>query len=158
MVNRRNSASIAACLALAWPVLAQAPAPAAGTIRNWGISLRDGASGRVQVRFSSAEAVPARGGAGGLMPAVWEVSGLRLETFRTDETADFTIEAPACRVNVTTRDASSPGPFTAHRDSDGLRLTGTGFTFENARQRLVVSNDVRIEIRASLVQTQPAKK
>ncbi len=156
-MNRRFLQPLAAVLALAWSVLAQAPAPAPGTIRNWGISLRDGASGRVQVRFSSTEAVPARGGSG-LMPAVWEVTGLRLETFRVDESADFVIEAPACRVNVTTRDASSPGSFVAHRDSDGLRLTGIGFTFDNARQRLVVSNDVRIEIRAALVQTQPAKK
>lgn len=135
-----------------------APAgPAPGIIRNWGISLRDGASGRVQVRFSSTEAAPAKAG-DGLMPASWDVTGLKLETFRPDESADFTIEAPACRVNVTTRDAASPGPFVAHRESDGIRMTGTGFSFDNGRQRLVVSNDVRIELRATLVRTASPSK
>jgi hypothetical protein len=146
---------LAALLAAGVPVVAQAPA--AGVIRNWGISLRDAASGRVQVRFSSRKAVPAKDGSGGLVAAVWDVTEMRLETFRPDETADFLIEAPDCRVNVATRDAASAGPFSARRESDGLRMTGTGFAFVAAEQRLSVSNDVRVEIRATLFRPQPAK-
>lgn len=168
MVFRRTHIAAALLILIGSPALeaqaptssalpSAAPSPAPGIIRNWGISLRDGASGRIQVRFSSSEAAPAKA-EGGLMPAVWDVTGLRLETFRADESADFTIEAPTCRVNVTTRDAASPGPFAAHRDGDGIRMTGTGFNFDNGRQRLVVSNDVRIEIRASLVKTSPSPK
>lgn len=137
---------------------AQTPAPASGMIRNWGISLRDSQSGRVQVRFSSSEAVPAKSDAGGLLPAVWEVTALKLETFRSDESPDFVIESPLCKVNVATRDAISAGTFSAYREVDGLKLTGTGFNFISADQKLVVSNDVRIEIRATLFKTKPAKQ
>jgi hypothetical protein len=166
-VNRLLKPVLALLGVAGWTALAQAPGtsgaagtpvPSTGIIRNWGISLRDNQSGRVQVRFSSSEAVPAKSDAGGLLPAVWEVTALKLETFRSDESPDFVIESPACRVNVATRDAISPGTFSAYREVDGLKLTGTGFNFISADQKLVVSNDVRIEIRATLFKQKPAKQ
>ena len=160
MLKRSNSPFLAVGLLIALATGAQPPdlAPSTGAIRNWGISLRDGPSGRIQVRFSSSEAIPDKATQGGLIPSTWDVSNLRLETFRPDERQDFIIESPRCRVNISSRDASSTGPFTARREADGLSVSGVGFLFENAHQRLIVSNDVRIQIRSSLVQTKsPAK-
>ena len=132
-----------------------AAAPAA-TIRQWGISLRDNVTGRVQLRFSSTEASPTPSGKGGLVPALWDVTGLRLESFRSDERSDFVIESPSCRVNVTTRDAGSPGTFTARREADGVSIQGRGFQFDGTEKRLTVSNSVQIELRTRLFQSKPA--
>ena len=134
-----------------------APAGAtAASIRNWGITLRDTANGRVQLRFSSAEATPAASGNGTLVPALWDVTGLRLESFRVDESSDFVIESPSCRVDVTTRDATSPGLFTARRDADGMSIRGHGFRFDGTVRRLTVTNSVAIELRTRLFQPKPA--
>jgi hypothetical protein len=134
-----------------------APAPAAAaTIRQWGISLRDNVTGRIQLRFSSSEASPAASEKGGLVPALWDVTGLRLESFRADERSDFVIESPSCRVNVTTRDAGSPGIFTARRETDGVSIRGRGFQFDGTEKRLTVSNSVQIELRTRLFQSKPA--
>ena len=134
-----------------------APAGAtAASIRNWGITLRDTATGRVQLRFSSAEATPAASGNGALVPALWDVTGLRLESFRVDESSDFVIESPSCRVDVTTRDAASPGLFTARRDADGMSIRGHGFRFDGTVRRLTVTNSVAIELRTRLFQPKPA--
>ena len=100
-------------------------ASAAATIRQWGISLRDTVTGRVQLRFSSTEASPAPSDKGGLVPALWDVTGLKLESFRPDESSDFIIESPSCRVNVTTKDAGSIGSFTARREADGFHDDGS---------------------------------
>lgn len=135
------------------------PAPAsppAATIRQWGISLRDNVTGRVQLRFSSTEAAPVASGKGGLVPALWDVTGLRLESFRADERSDFVIESPSCRVNVTTRDAASPGTFTARREADGISVHGQGFQFDGTERRLTVTNSVQIELRTRLFQSKPA--
>lgn len=130
--------------------------PAAATIRQWGISLRDNVTGRVQLRFSSTEATPAPAGKGGLVPALWDVTGLRLESFRADETSDFIIESPSCRVNVSTRDAGSAGTFTARREADGLSVRGRGFQFDGTERRLTVTNSVQIELRTRVFQPKPA--
>jgi hypothetical protein len=137
------------------PGPATAPA-AAATIRQWGISLRDNVTGRIQLRFSSSEASPAASEKGGLVPALWDVTGLRLESFRADERSDFVIESPSCRVNVTTRDAGSPGIFTARRETDGVSIRGRGFQFDGTEKRLTVSNSVQIELRTRLFQSKPA--
>jgi hypothetical protein len=134
---------------------APATTPAA-TIRQWGISLRDNVTGRIQLRFSSSEASPAASEKGGLVPALWDVTGLRLESFRADERSDFVIESPSCRVNVTTRDAGSPGTFTARRETDGVSIRGRGFQFDGTEKRLTVSNSVQIELRTRLFQSKPA--
>lgn len=167
---RARAAAVAG--ALGWALAShdlwsQAPTPAGGTtpatnaaaaatIRQWGISLRDNVTGRVQLRFSSTEAVPAVSGKGALVPALWDVTGLRLESFRADETSDFVIESPSCRVNVTTRDAASPGVFTARRESDGMAIRGYGFQFDGTERRLSVTNSVAIELRTRLFQPKPA--
>jgi len=134
---------------------AAAPAPSA-TIRQWGISLRDNVTGRVQLRFSSTEAAPVTSGKGVLVPALWDVTGLRLESFRADERSDFVIESPSCRVNVTTRDATSPGTFTARREADGISVRGQGFQFDGTERRLTVTNSVHIELRTRLLQSKPS--
>ena len=131
-------------------------ASAAATIRQWGISLRDTVTGRVQLRFSSTEALPAPSDKGGLVPALWDVTGLKLESFRPDESSDFIIESPSCRVNVTTKDAGSIGPFTARREADGLSIRGRGFQFDGIERRLTVTNSVQIELRTRLFQPKPA--
>ena len=131
-------------------------ASAAATIRQWGISLRDTVTGRVQLRFSSTEASPAPSDKGGLVPALWDVTGLKLESFRPDESSDFIIESPSCRVNVTTKDAGSIGPFTARREADGLSIRGRGFQFDGIERRLTVTNSVHIELRTRLFQPKPA--
>ena len=128
----------------------------AATIRQWGISLRDNATGRLQLRFSSTEASPAPSEKGGLVPALWDVTGLRLESFRPDETSDFIIESPSCRVNVSTKDVGSGGSFTARRESDGVSVRGNGFQFDGTERRLTVSNSVHIELRTRLFQPKPA--
>ena len=128
----------------------------AATIRQWGISLRDNATGRLQLRFSSTEASPAPSEKGGLVPALWDVTGLRLESFRPDETSDFIIESPSCRVNVNTKDVGSDGSFTARRESDGVSVRGNGFQFDGTERRLTVSNSVHIELRTRLFQPKPA--
>jgi hypothetical protein len=128
----------------------------AATIRQWGISLRDNATGRLQLRFSSTEASPAPSEKGGLVPALWDVTGLRLESFRPDETSDFIIESPSCRVNVNTKDVGSDGRFTARRESDGVSVRGNGFQFDGTERRLTVSNSVHIELRTRLFQPKPA--
>ena len=131
-------------------------ASAAATIRQWGISLRDTVTGRVQLRFSSTEASPAPSDKGGLVPAVWDVTGLRLESFRPDERSDFIIESPSCRVNVTTKDAGSIGSFTARREADGISIRGLGFQFNGTERSLTVTNSVQIELRTRLFQPKPA--
>ncbi len=131
-------------------------ASAAATIRQWGISLRDTVTGRVQLRFSSTEASPAPSDKGGLVPALWDVTGLKLESFRPDESSDFIIESPSCRVNVTTKDAGSIGSFTARREADGISIRGRGFQFDGVERRLTVSNSVQIELRTRLFQPKPA--
>jgi len=128
----------------------------AATIRQWGISLRDNATGRLQLRFSSTEASPAPSEKGGLVPSLWDVTGLRLESFRPDETSDFIIESPSCRVNVNTKDVGSGGSFTARRESDGVSVRGYGFQFDGTERRLTVSNSVHIELRTRLFQPKPA--
>ena len=133
-----------------------ASASSAATIRQWGISLRDNVTGRVQLRFSSTEASPAPSDKGGLAPALWDVSGLKLEAFRPDESSDFIIESPSCRVNVTTRDAGSIGSFTARRETDGISVRGRGFQFDGTERRLTVTNSVQIELRTRLFQPKPA--
>ena len=156
-------AGLLACAALAQgtgsPSGTNAPAAAtspAATIRQWGISLRDNVTGRVQLRFSSTEAAPVTSGKGVLVPALWDVTGLRLESFRADERSDFVIESPSCRVNVTTRDAASPGTFTARREADGISVHGQGFQFDGTERRLTVTNSVHIELRTRLFQPKPA--
>ena len=131
-------------------------ASSAATIRQWGISLRDTFTGRVQLRFSSTEASPAPSDKGGLVPALWDVTGLKLEAFRPDESSDFIIESPSCRVNVTTKDAGSVGSFTARRETDGISIRGRGFQFDGTERRLTVSNSVQIELRTRLFQPKPA--
>ena len=131
-------------------------ASAAATIRQWGISLRDTVTGRVQLRFSSTEASPAPSDKGGLVPALWDVTGLKLESFRPDESSDFIIESPSCRVNVTTKDAGSIGSFTARREADGISIRGRSFQFDGVERRLTVSNSVQIELRTRLFQPKPA--
>ena len=131
-------------------------ASAAATIRQWGISLRDTVTGRVQLRFSSTEASPAPSDKGGLVPALWDVTGLKLESFRPDESSDFIIESPSCRVNVTTKDAGSVGSFTARRETDGISIRGHGFQFDGTERRLTVTNSVQIELRTRLFQPKPA--
>jgi hypothetical protein len=131
-------------------------ASAAATIRQWGISLRDTVTGRVQLRFSSTEASPAPSDKGGLVPALWDVTGLKLESFRPDESSDFIIESPSCRVNVTTKDAGSIGRFTARREADGISILGHGFQFDGVERRLTVTNSVQIELRTRLFQPKPA--
>jgi hypothetical protein len=133
-----------------------ASASSAATIRQWGISLRDNVTGRVQLRFSSTEASPAPSDKGGLVPALWDVTGLKLEAFRPDESSDFIIESPSCRVNVTTRDAGSIGSFTARRETDGISIRGHGFQFDGTERRLTVTNSVQIELRTRLFQPKPA--
>ena len=133
-----------------------ASASSAATIRQWGISLRDNVTGRVQLRFSSTEASPAPSDKGGLVPALWDVTGLKLEAFRPDESSDFIIESPSCRVNVTTRDAGSIGSFTARRETDGISVRGHGFQFDGTERRLTVTNSVQIELRTRLFQPKPA--
>jgi hypothetical protein len=128
----------------------------AATIRQWGISLRDNATGRLQLRFSSTEASPAPSEKGGLVPSLWDVTGLRLESFRPDETSDFIIESPSCRVNVSTKDVGSGGSFTARRESDGVSVRGYGFQFDGTERRLTVTNSVQIELRTRLFQPKPA--
>ena len=130
-------------------------ASAAATIRQWGISLRDTVTGRVQLRFSSTEASPAPSDKGGLVPALWDVTGLKLESFRPDESSDFIIESPSCRVNVTTKDAGSIGSFTARREADGISIRGLGFQFNGTERSLTVSNSVQIELRTRLFQPKP---
>lgn len=130
-------------------------ASAAATIRQWGISLRDTVTGRVQLRFSSTEASPAPSDKGGLVPALWDVTGLKLESFRPDESSDFIIESPACRVNVTTKDAGSIGSFTARREADGISIRGLGFQFNGTERSLTVTNSVQIELRTRLFQPKP---
>ena len=131
-------------------------ASAAATIRQWGISLRDTVTGRVQLRFSSTEASPAPSDKGGLVPALWDVTGLKLESFRPDESSDFIIESPSCRVNVTTKDAGSIGSFTARREADGISIRGLGFQFNGTERSLTVTNSVQIELRTRLFQPKPA--
>ena len=131
-------------------------ASSAATIRQWGISLRDTVTGRVQLRFSSTEASPAPSDKGGLVPALWDVTGLKLEAFRPDESSDFIIESPSCRVNVTTKDAGSVGSFTARRETDGISVRGRGFQFDGTDRRLTVTNSVQIELRTRLFQPKPA--
>ena len=131
-------------------------ASAAATIRQWGISLRDTVTGRVQLRFSSTEASPAPSDKGGLVPALWDVTGLKLESFRPDESSDFIIESPSCRVNVTTKDAGSIGSFTARREADGISIRGRGFQFDGVERRLTVSNSVPLDLRTRLFQPKPA--
>ena len=131
-------------------------ASSAATIRQWGISLRDTVTGRVQLRFSSTEASPAPSDKGGLVPALWDVTGLKLEAFRPDESSDFIIESPSCRVNVTTKDAGSVGSFTARRETDGISIRGHGFQFDGTERRLTVTNSVQIELRTRLFQPKPA--
>lgn len=138
------------------PSAPSASASSAATIRQWGISLRDTVTGRVQLRFSSTEASPAPSDKGGLVPALWDVTGLKLEAFRPDERSDFIIESPSCRVNVTTRDAGSIGSFTARRESDGISIRGHGFQFDGTERRLTVTNSVQIELRTRLFQPKPA--
>jgi hypothetical protein len=138
------------------PSAPSASASSAATIRQWGISLRDTVTGRVQLRFSSTEASPAPSDKGGLVPALWDVTGLKLEAFRPDERSDFIIESPSCRVNVTTRDAGSIGSFTARRETDGISIRGHGFQFDGTERRLTVTNSVQIELRTRLFQPKPA--
>ena len=138
------------------PSAPSASASSAATIRQWGISLRDTVTGRVQLRFSSTEASPAPSDKGGLVPALWDVTGLKLESFRPDERSDFIIESPSCRVNVTTKDAGSVGSFTARRETDGISIRGYGFQFDGTERRLTVTNSVQIELRTRLFQSKPA--
>ena len=81
---------------------------------------------------------------------------MRLESFRPDETSDFIIESPSCRVNVSTKDVGSGGSFTARRESDGVSVRGNGFQFDGTERRLTVTNSVQIELRTRLFQPKPA--
>jgi hypothetical protein len=126
-----------------------AQAPVAATIRNWGISLRDKVTGRLEMRFASSQATPAPGPAS-LAPTLWDVEDLRLETFDATESPNLAISSPRCRVDLATRDVSSPGSLRVVSPSDSLALDGTGFVFQNATRTLTLTNSVRIQIRAAL--------
>lgn len=71
-----------------------------------------------------------------------EVKGFRLETFNADGTPNLIGEAPTCLFNLTTTNASSSGPITITQMGDGFSLSGEGFNWNHASQRLQLSNKV----------------
>lgn len=90
---------------------------------------------------------------------VFEVKEFRCETFNPDGTPNLLLEAPTCLFNLSTTNASSSGPLTVTQAGDGFSLTGEGFNWNHASQRLQISNHVhaifRLKAPATLLPKSP---
>ena len=75
-----------------------------------------------------------------LSATVYEVPDFRLETFNSDGTPNLVGEAPHCIFNLGTTNASSGGKLTVTQVGGGLVMSGYGFNWDHAAQRLQMSN------------------
>lgn len=90
--------------------------------------------------------------------SIYEVKGFRIETYNPDGTPNLIGEAPTCTFNVSTTNASSSGPLTITQAGGGFSLSGEGFNWNHAAQRLQLSNRVHAVFRlnsAPSLTTQP---
>ncbi|MBL9175967.1 MAG: hypothetical protein JNL10_20655 [Verrucomicrobiales bacterium] len=79
--------------------------------------------------------------------SIYEVKGFRIETYNPDGTPNLIGEAPNCTFNVNTTNASSSGPLTITQAGGGFSLSGEGFNWNHAAQRLQLSNRVHAVFR-----------
>jgi hypothetical protein len=85
--------------------------------------------------------------------SIYEVKGFRIETFNPDGTPNLMGEAPTCTFNVSTTNASSSGPLTITQAGGGFSLSGEGFNWNHAAQRLQLSNRVHAVFRLNSAPT-----
>lgn len=85
--------------------------------------------------------------------SVYEVKGFRIETYNPDGTPNLIGEAPNCTFNVSTTNASSSGPLTITQAGGGFSLSGVGFNWNHAAQRLQLSNRVHAVFRLNSAPT-----
>lgn len=78
---------------------------------------------------------------------VYEVPGFKLETFSPDGTPNLIGEAPLCIFNLATTNASSSGPIAVRQVGGVFSMTGEGFNWNHAAQRLQLSNRVHAVFR-----------
>jgi hypothetical protein len=122
------------------------------TTRTKGVSfpIRDPVDNTLKTVFHCEEAIPHADG-------TFTLKRMHMETFREHEQLELIVEAPECRLDVSTRNASSPGSIKVRR-ADGLfTVEGDGFRWENDRKRLVVSNRVQTVIQQKLLGPAPKK-
>ena len=91
---------------------------------------------QISSRTSGAEVLPMPGG------HLLMFKQFRLETFATNGTPEFIVEAPNCRYDQSKGLASSPGHLTV-RSADGqVTLEGDGFLWLQDDKFLIISNNV----------------
>ncbi|MFO1459261.1 MAG: hypothetical protein U1G08_07605 [Verrucomicrobiota bacterium] len=85
--------------------------------------------------------------------SIYEVKGFRIETYNPDGTPNLIGEAPTCTFNVSTTNASSSGPLKITQAGGGFSLSGEGFNWNHAAQRLQLSNRVHAVFRLNSAPT-----
>jgi lipopolysaccharide transport protein LptA len=82
------------------------------------------------------------------------ISDAKVQSFRENGEGELIVEAPECLYNADERTVSSSGLLRL-RSADGqFFLEGTGFLWRQTNSSLVVSNNVRTVVKASLVNRQ----
>lgn len=77
-----------------------------------------------------------------------EITGLRMEFYSGDATnrvTEMRVTSPKCFYDRTTGSATSDAPVRIARDN--MVVTGTGFVFDRATERLVILTDSKVVLR-----------
>lgn len=101
-------------------------------------------SGRVVFRFSGSQYRA-------LSLTELSVEQFTLETFNTNSgLAEWVGIAPQCVVSTTSREVHSSGPVTLKQADGQFSLSGVGFSWSHAADRLVISNKLHATFHTSL--------
>lgn len=96
--------------------------------------------------LQGAEAVPMAGG------QQVQIRKARLRTFREDGQVELLVEAPECLYESRSRSVTSSGPLEVQTADGKFSLQGEGFSWQQTRSTLVISNKVRTLVQPALLQ------
>ena len=116
-----------------------------GRVKNFAVPDYDAQNRRKAVLYGE----EATSGTNGL----WNIHRLRIESYAGQTNPAWVVEAPACLYHDPARRAWSDGPLSAASTDGQLSVTGQGFDWHQAEQRLVISNQVRTLLRPGKPQT-----
>jgi len=74
----------------------------------------------------------------------WQVSRLRIESYDDSEQVTWIVESPECFYDKATKRARSTNALAARSTTGQFTLSGTGFEWRPAEQKLYLSNAVRL--------------
>jgi lipopolysaccharide export system protein LptA len=81
-----------------------------------------------------------------------EVSGARLQTFRTNGQVEMVVVAPRCEFDQSTRSVRSAGPISVKTADGSFSIEGEGFLWQQTTSFLAISNRVVTVIEPELLQ------